>query len=83
MILKRFSMVLAIAALTILACSPSESPDQADTGPKSTSAAITAAELSQRTIERRAIEAVIWGLPAVNYDRMYAANKLTGGFEND
>ena len=41
------------------------------------------AELSQRTIERRAIEAVIWGLPAVNYDRMYAANKLTGGFEND
>ena len=30
-------------------------------------------ELAQRTIERRAIEAVIWGMPAVNFDRMYQA----------
>jgi hypothetical protein len=27
-------------------------------------------ELAQRTIERRAVEAVIWGIPAVNYDLM-------------
>jgi hypothetical protein len=27
-------------------------------------------ELSKRTIERRAVEAVIWGMPAVNYDLM-------------
>jgi hypothetical protein len=30
----------------------------------------TADELARRTIERRAVEAVIWGMPAVNYDLM-------------
>jgi hypothetical protein len=33
----------------------------------------TAEDLARRTIERRAIEAVIWGMPAVNYDLMYQA----------
>jgi hypothetical protein len=30
----------------------------------------SADELQQRTIERRAVEAVIWGMPAINYDLM-------------
>ncbi len=30
----------------------------------------SAVDLARRTIERRAIEAVIWGIPAVNYDLM-------------
>ena len=30
-------------------------------------------ELARRTIERRAVEAVIWGMPAVNFDLMYQA----------
>jgi hypothetical protein len=30
-------------------------------------------DLARRTVERRAIEAVIWGMPAVNYDLMYQA----------
>ena len=29
--------------------------------------------IAQRTIQRRAVESVIWGMPAVNYDRMYQA----------
>jgi len=29
--------------------------------------------ISQRTIQRRAVEAVIWGTPAVNFDRMFQA----------
>src|SRR5690349_325461 len=33
----------------------------------------SAEELSRSTIERRAIEAVIWGMPAVNFDLMYQA----------
>jgi hypothetical protein len=33
----------------------------------------TAEDLANRTVERRAIEAVIWGIPAVNYDLMYQA----------
>jgi hypothetical protein len=30
-------------------------------------------DLARRTIERRAVEAVIWGMPVVNYDLMYQA----------
>jgi hypothetical protein len=30
-------------------------------------------ELLQRAIHRRAVEAVIWGMPVVNYDLMYQA----------
>lgn len=33
-------------------------------------AAFSPAELANRTVERRAVEAVIWGIPAVNYDLM-------------
>ena len=31
------------------------------------------AEIAQRTLHRRAVEAVIWGMPAVNFDLMYQA----------
>ncbi|MGA7225845.1 MAG: DUF1254 domain-containing protein [Candidatus Acidiferrales bacterium] len=34
---------------------------------------LTPAELADRTLNRRAVEAVIWGTPAVNFDRMYQA----------
>jgi len=34
---------------------------------------LTADQLTARTLERRAIEAVIWGMPVVNYDLMYQA----------
>jgi hypothetical protein len=35
-----------------------------------TAAAFSPQELHERTLERRAVEAVIWGIPAVNYDLM-------------
>jgi hypothetical protein len=40
----------------------------------------SADDLAQRTVERRAAEAVIWGMPAVNYDLMLREmlNKTTG-----
>ena len=34
---------------------------------------MTPSELTERTQHRRAVEAVIWGMPAVNYDLMYQA----------
>jgi len=34
---------------------------------------LTADELAERTLHRRAIEAVIWGMPVVNFDLMYQA----------
>ena len=38
--------------------------------------------MSERAIERRAIEAVIWGMPAVNYDRMFEAARAAGASPN-
>jgi hypothetical protein len=39
-------------------------------------------ELMTRSVERRAVEAVIWGMPAVNYDLLYQAMVKTGGAYN-
>jgi hypothetical protein len=38
----------------------------------------SADELRRRTVERRAVEAVIWGMPAVNYERMLQAASANG-----
>jgi hypothetical protein len=39
------------------------------------------ADLARRAIERRAVEAVTWGMPAVNYDLMFqAARRAKGDF---
>ena len=44
--------------------------------------ALSRDELASRAIERRAVEAVIWGMPAVNYNLMYQemVRKVGGGF---
>ena len=34
---------------------------------------LSSEEIRRRTIQRRAIEAVIWGIPVVNFDLMYQA----------
>ena len=40
--------------------------------------AFSADELHRRAVERRAVEAVIWGMPAVNYERMLQAASANG-----
>jgi hypothetical protein len=42
----------------------------------------SAEEIQKRTIERRAVEAVIWGMPAVNFDRLLQAAIQNGGAAN-
>ena len=42
----------------------------------------SAGDLARRTIERRTVEAVIWGMPAVNYDLMLRAAIGAGGKAN-
>jgi hypothetical protein len=41
----------------------------------------SAEDLTRRSIERRAVEAVVWGMPAVNYQLMYQemVDKVQGG----
>ena len=41
-------------------------------------AQLSSAELAERALHRRAVEAVIWGMPAVNYERMVQAAKDNG-----
>ena len=43
---------------------------------------LTPAEVSERQIQRRAVEAVIWGIPVVNFDRMLQAAIQNGGAAN-
>jgi hypothetical protein len=43
---------------------------------------LTSANLRERAIHRRAVEAVIWGMPAVNYDLLYQAMVNTKGAFN-
>jgi hypothetical protein len=41
--------------------------------PATTAQSFSNEDLARRTIQRRGVEAVIWGMPAVNFDRMYQA----------
>jgi hypothetical protein len=43
---------------------------------------LSAADITYRTIERRAVESVIWGMPTVNYDLMYQQMLKLGGKPN-
>jgi hypothetical protein len=47
--------------------------------PAATPSEFSAAQLKERTVQRRAVEAVIWGMPAVNYERMLQAVTANGG----
>jgi hypothetical protein len=47
-----------------------------------TESALTPAQLAERAVHRRAVEAVIWGMPAVNYDRMLQAALANGAKAN-
>ena len=58
-----------VAAAALFAAATAQATDSLD-------------EAKQRLIESRAVEAVIWGIPAVNYDLMLQEFKRIGGKEN-
>ena len=88
----------AILATTLLALSgcEKEPPAESPTAPSKPRAAAKKKEpppapvaevpvevdLARGAVERRAVEAVIWGMPAVNFDLMYQAmvREMHGGF---
>ena len=43
---------------------------------------LSGAELAERSMHRRAVEAVVWGMPAVNYERMLRAALANGAKAN-
>jgi hypothetical protein len=62
-----FSVAVVAFALTFTI---SAQPTQPVAG---TPPSLSPTELAERALERRAVEAVIWGMPAVNFDVMYQA----------
>ncbi len=44
---------------------------------------LTPEQLAERSIERRAVEAAIWGMPAVNFDLLYQAMANAKGSSNE
>jgi hypothetical protein len=68
--LSRSSVTVTTAFLVILAGCQTKTTE---TVRPAITQAFSAGDLAQRTIERRSIEAVIWGVPAVNFDCMYQA----------
>ena len=79
----------AAAALLLMGLGCRKSLDEAGApAAVATPAAVDAAvalapdELARRAMSRRAVEAVIWGMPAVNYDLMYQAAVRAGARVN-
>lgn len=62
------SVVILSVLAVLVACN---APPQSEARAKSESAA--PGDVTRRAVERRGVEAVIWGMPAVNYDLMYQA----------
>ena len=69
MISNRFRLGLRVCALALMFIKPADL--FAET--------LSAEELNHRAVERRAVEAVNWGMPVANFDRMYQAAVKAGG----
>lgn len=63
------NILTATMLATVIAGCKTENPAPA----QPSGATLSSYDLARHTIQRRAIEAVIWGMPAVNFDRMYQA----------
>ena len=73
-----------LAAIVLLAgCERSTAPPQATSSssaaPPARTQAYSGAELAERTVARRGVEAVVWGMPAVNFELLYQALVQTRG----
>jgi len=67
--IHRLASILFVSTFAFLVGCNTENQPQT----QSTTSKAALGDLAQRTVERRAVEAVIWGMPAVNFDRMYQA----------
>jgi hypothetical protein len=57
---------VALLAAGALLCDPATAQERSE-------GSLTSAQFAERALHRRAVEAVIWGMPAVNFDLMYQA----------
>lgn len=62
----------------MLLADPGHAQEKSPQGTGPIGISFTPEELEHRSIERRAVEAAIWGMPAVNYERMLQAATANG-----
>jgi len=81
--------LVTLSALAVMGCQPedvsrSAANASAALAPTESRAStnLTPEQITQRAVRRRAVEAVNWGMPAVNYDLMYQAAVRIGGHYN-
>ena len=86
--MKRIAFALAFALWSV-ACQRQEAQSPRPGQPAATTQshakaapAPTPEGIMQHTVQRRAVEAVNWGMPAVNFDLMYQAMVEVGGRDN-
>ncbi len=65
--------ILAVLVILLIVLAGCQNQPTETARPSATVQTFSAADLASSTIQRRAVEAVIWGIPAVNFDRMYQA----------
>ena len=70
--LTRFGIVVTLMTIGAWSAGPSSAQE------KKGEPTFTLAQLAERTLHRRAVESAIWGMPAVNYERMLQAAKDNG-----
>jgi hypothetical protein len=67
--MRNLVAVLSMSAAAFVACQK-QPPAPAASAPAAAATPAPAADVEHRLVESRAVEAVIWGMPAVNYDLM-------------
>jgi hypothetical protein len=79
---RRFAKVAAVASVATLATGCRSNASPAPSPAAQTAAPSTSPDPNARAMHRRAIEAVVWGMPAVNYQLMYEemARTVNGRF---
>jgi hypothetical protein len=60
------AVAVAILAIFLVACGSTPTPQSSAQATAQKNGAFTSEELNQRTIRRRAVDAVIWGLPLIS-----------------
>jgi hypothetical protein len=76
--MRSMANALLVAVIALAAVSLSMAQTQAPPSGDEHSLSFTADDLAQRALHRRAVEAVIWGMPAVNFERMLDAAIANG-----
>src|SRR5688572_17871654 len=70
-------LAVAMGCAILAGCSSSGTASAPSPGSK-----LSPKQLTERTVHRRAVEAVIWGMPAVNFERMLQAATENGAKPN-